>query len=71
MWFLKQSLRTSVVPDFFEQVYVSPVHKCVDLSEISNIDPYFCNLEKAFERLIFKYVYNHYLDNNVLTSFQS
>ena len=29
------------------------------------------NLDKALERLVFKYSYNHFLDNNILTSFQS
>ena len=29
------------------------------------------NLDKVFERLIFKYAYNHFLGNNILTSFQS
>ena len=28
-------------------------------------------LDKALERLVFKYLYNHFLDNNILTSFQS
>ena len=42
-------------------------------SEISNYRPIslLSNLDKAFERLIFKYVYNHFLENNILTSFQS
>ena len=31
----------------------------------------FHNLDKALERLVFKYLYNHLLENNILTSFQS
>ena len=29
------------------------------------------NLDKALERLVFKYLYNHLLDKNILTLFQS
>ena len=29
------------------------------------------NLDKSLERLVFKYLYNHFLDNNILSSFQS
>ena len=49
------------------------MHKGGDPSEISNYRPIslLSNLDKAFERLIFKYVYNHFLENNILTSFQS
>ena len=71
--FFNQSLHTGIVPDSFKQAYVSPVHKGGDPSEISNYRPIslLSNLDKAFERLIFKYVYNHFLENNILTSFQS
>ena len=34
----------------------------IDLYHLSNLD-------KAFERLIFKYVYNHFLENNILIFF--
>ena len=49
------------------------MHKGGDPSEISNYRPIslLSNLDKAFERPIFKYVYNHFLENNILTSFQS
>ena len=71
--FFNQSLHTGIVPDSFKQAYVSPVHKGGDPSEISNYRPIslLSNLDKAFEQLIFKYVYNHFLENNILTSFQS
>ena len=36
------------------------LQKCI--SPLSNVD-------KAFERFIFKYAYNHFLANNILTSF--
>ena len=56
-----------------KSMHISPVHKGGDPSEISNYRPIsiLSNLDKAFERLIFKYVYNHFLENNILTSFQS
>ena len=68
-----QPLHAGIVPDSFKQAYVSPVYKGGDPSEISNYRPLslLSNLDKAFERLIFKYIYNHFLDNNILTSFQS
>ena len=71
--FFNQSLHSGIVPDSFKQAYVSPVHEGGDPSEISNYRPIslLSNLDKAFERLIFKYVYNHFLENNILTSFQS
>ena len=71
--FFNQSLYTGIVPDSFKQAYVSPVHKGGDPSEISNYRPIslLSNLDKAFERLVFKYVYIHFLENNILTSFQS
>ena len=50
------------------------MHKGGDPSEISNYKPIslLSNLTKAFERrLIFKYVYDHFLENNILASFQS
>ena len=68
-----QSLHTGIVPDSFRQAYVSPTHKGCDPFEISNYRPILLlsRLDKAFERLIFKYVYYHFLENNILTSFQS
>ena len=49
------------------------MHKGGEPSEISNYRPIplLSNLDKAFERLIFKNVNNHFLENNILTFFQS
>ena len=71
--FFNQSLHTGIVPDSFKQANVSPVHKGEDPSEISSyrLISRLSNLVKAFERLIFKYVYNHFLENSILSSFQS
>ena len=69
--FFNQSLHTDIVPDSFKHAYISPVHKGGDPSGISNYRPIsiLSNLDKAFERPIFKYVYNYFLENNILTSF--
>ena len=73
--FFNHSLHTGIVPDCFKQAYsyVSPVHKGGDPSEISDYRPIslLSNLDNAFERLIFKYVYNHFLEIYILTSFHS
>ena len=52
---------------------VSPVPKNNDLSFPSSYRPIslLSNLDKVFERAIFKHVHNHLLDNDILTEFQS
>lgn len=67
------SLRSSKVPDSFKLAHVTPVPKGEDINAVSNYRPIslLSNLDKAFERLVFKHLYNHFLDNSILTSFQS
>ena len=50
-----------------------PVPVGGDLSIISNHRPIsmLSNLDKTLERLVFKYLYNHFRENNIITSFQS
>ena len=50
-----------------------PILKGGDPAVPSNYRPIslLSNLDKALERLVFKYLYNHFLDNNILTSLQS
>ena len=50
-----------------------PVPKSGDLSIISNHRPIslLSNLDKTLERLVFKHLYNHFRENNIITSFQS
>ena len=52
---------------------VCPVPKKGDLSIISNYRPISLldSENKVFERLVFKYLFNHFRDNNLLSSFQS
>ncbi|MES9991692.1 MAG: reverse transcriptase domain-containing protein, partial [Candidatus Thiodiazotropha sp.] len=68
-----QSLRTGIVPISYKEANVCPVPKSGDLSKVSNHRPIsLLNSEaKVFEKLIFKYLFNHFRDNNLLTSLQS
>ena len=68
-----QSLQHGTVPECFKETHVYPILKGGDPAVPSNYRPIslLSNLDKALERLVFKYLYNHLLDNNILTSFQS
>lgn len=68
-----ESLHKSVVPASFKEANVCPVPKKGDLSDVSNYRPIsLLNSEiKLFERLVFKYLYNHLHTNNLLSSLQS
>ena len=68
-----QSLHSGVIPKCYKEANVSPVPKKGDLSLVSNYRPIsLLNSEsKVFEKLIFKYLYNHLQDNNMLSSVQS
>ena len=61
------------MPSDFKEANVCPVPKKGDLSLVSNHRPIsLLNSEnKLFERLVFKYLYNHMRDNNLLSSLQS
>ncbi|MCG8049353.1 MAG: reverse transcriptase domain-containing protein [Candidatus Thiodiazotropha endolucinida] len=68
-----QSLRTGSVPKFYKDANVCPVPKKGDPSLVSNYRPIsLLNSEdKLLEKLIFKYLYNHLRDNQLLSSLQS
>ena len=68
-----QSLHTGIMPISYKEAYVCPVPKTGDLSTVSNYRPIsLLNSEaKLFEKLIFKYLFNHFRDNNLLSSLQS
>ena len=68
-----QSLQTGYLPDFYKEANVCPVPKKSDLSIVSNHRPIsLLNAEaKVFERLVFKYLFNHLRDNSLLSSLQS
>ena len=62
-----QSLRTGTVPIKYKKANVCPVPKKGELSLVSNYRPIsLLNSEnKLFERLVFKYLFNHLCDNNL------
>ena len=68
-----QSLYNGEVPDCFKEAYVSSVFKGGDPTTVCNHRPisFLSNLDKSLERLVFKYLYNHFPCNNILSSFQS
>ena len=68
-----QSLRSGTFPGSYKEANVCPVPKKGDLSIVSSYRPIsLLNSEsKLFERLVFKYLFNHLQDNNLLSSLQS
>ena len=67
------SLQTGFVPESYNEGNVCLIFKKDDPSLPRNYRPItLLNSEdKVFERLVFKYLYNHLRDNNILTSLQS
>ena len=61
------------MPASYKEANVCPIHKKRDSSNVCNYRPVsLLNSEnKVLERLIFKNLYNHLLDNNFMSSFQS
>ena len=61
------------MPTQYKEAYVCPISKTGDLSLVSNHRPIsLLNSEdKLFERLVFKYLFNHLRDNNLLSYLQS
>ena len=68
-----QSLREGIVPTLYKEANVCPIPKKGHLSNVSNYRPIsLLNSEdKVLERLVFKYLFNHLRDNNLLSSLQS
>ena len=68
-----QSLALGEAPESWKRSHVFPVPKSGDLSLISNYRPIalHSNIDKAFERIVFKHFYNHLHENSILTSYQS
>ena len=72
-YLFNQSLQHGVFLPSYKIAHVSPVPKNGDLSVASNHRPIsLLNTEgKVFERLVFKHLFNHLQNNNMLSSFQS
>ena len=64
-----QSVQTGIFPECWKFANVCPIHKNGDRSVPSNYRPVslLCTTDKVFERVIFKHLYNHFLDNKILT----
>ena len=67
-----QSLRQGDAHGCFKDSHVCPIPKGGDPSVLSSYRPIslLSNLDKSLERAVFKYLYNHFRDNNILTFFQ-
>ena len=68
-----QSLWEGIVSSLYKEANVCPVSKKDDLSGVSNYRPVsLVNSEdKVLKRIVFKYLYNHLRDNNLLYSLNS
>ena len=68
-----ESLHTGRLPTSYKEANVCPVPKKGDLSNVSNFRPISLlnSISKVFERLVFKHLYNHLHENNLLSSLQS
>ena len=71
--FFNQSICIGTVPYSYKEANASPVQQKGNLSIVSNYRPIsLLNVgDKLFERLMFKYLFNHLPDNNLLSSLQS
>ena len=71
--FYNLSLQNSKVPDDWKEAHVCPIHKGGDPVLVSNYRPVSLlnTLDKVFERCIFKHIYNHFRDNDILSPLQS
>ena len=67
------SLRMQKVPKLWKQANVIPSHKKDKKSDVQNYRPIslISVISKIFEKVIFKYVYNHLNDNFIISSYQS
>ena len=67
------SIQCGKVPSIWKQANVTPIFKKGDSSDVSNYRPIslLSCLSKVFERLVFKYLFNHFRDNSILSPFQS
>ena len=68
-----RSLQIGEFPDYWKRVHVSPIAKSGNRASPSKYCPIslLCNPEKCFERVVFKHLYNHFHDNQILTLLQS
>ena len=67
------SLNKMKVPQLWKQANVIPIHKKDKKTSVSNYRPIslLSIVSKLFEKVIFKYVYNHFHDNFIISCYQS
>ena len=68
-----QSLILGIVPDICKEAHVCPIPKGGDRTAVSNYRPISLssNINKVLEQIVFKHLYNHFLENDILTPLQS
>ena len=61
------------MPNIWKEANVSPIHKKNDPSDVSNYRPIslLSTVSKVLEKIVHKYLFNFFRDNNVITPFQS
>ena len=61
------------MPNIWKEANVSPIHKENYPSDVSNYRPIslLSTVSKVFEKIVHKYLFNFFRDNNVITAFQS
>ena len=70
---INKTLRIGIFPDAWKDAHVCPIFKGGDSASVSNYRPIslLSCLENVSERAVFKHLYNHFHDNNILTQLQS
>ena len=68
-----KSMQIGIYPNSWKIASVVPVFKKGDRSIVSNYRPIslLSTISKVFERIVYKYLFNHIVANNILTKFQS
>ena len=70
---LNHSLSVGIFPDIWKDALVCPIPKGGSAASVSNYRPIslLSCLEKVPERVVFKHLYNHFRDNDILSPLQS
>ena len=68
-----QSIETGVFPQCWKVAHVCPIYKNGDRSLLSNyrLVSLLYTPAKVMERVVFKHLYKHFYDNNIITPLQS
>ncbi len=70
---IKLSLSIGIFPNSYKKANVIPIHKKESKTIVNNYRPIslLSVVSKVFEKIVFKYVYNFFKENFVLSVFQS